>query len=153
MTPKYHIAASTIISGILYSLFNSWAMSAASFVTGILIDIDHIVDYSIAHGLRIDIKDFFKFFYEERYRRITLIFHGWEWLLILVLAAWQTDWNLWVTGALIGWGQHMFFDKIFNISNFRSYSLLWRWHRDFNSDNILLRNRRRSGKDDHHKFQ
>jgi hypothetical protein len=146
MSPKYHIAASTVISGILYAVFNSWAMSASSFVTGILIDIDHIVDYSIAHGLRIDIKDFFKFFYEERYRRITLILHGWEWLLILVIAAWLVDWNLWVTGALIGWSQHMFFDKIYNISNFSSYSLLWRFYRGFNSDNILLRNRRWSGR-------
>ena len=117
-------------------------MSAASLVTGILIDIDHIVDYLIAHGLRIDIKDFFKFFYEERYRKITLILHGWEWLLILGLAAWLTDWNLWITGALIGWGQHMVFDKIINISNFRSYSLIWRWHRGFNPDKLLLKNRK-----------
>ena len=147
MNPEYHIAASTIISGIIHALFNSWAITTTSFITGVFIDVDHIIDYAIAHGIRFDIKHFFRFFYEEKYKKITLILHGWEWLAGLTLAAWLTDWNPWVIGALIGWSQHMIFDKILNISTFSSYSLLWRWNKRFESKSIPIHNRRREKKD------
>lgn len=126
-------------------------MSASSLISGICIDLDHVVDYAIAHGMRFRLGNFFSYFYEERYRKLTLILHGWEWLLLLFTADLLVGWNSWITGAFIGWSQHMFFDRAVNISNFRSYSLLWRWHQKFETDKLLLRNRKRPCNIDSHK--
>lgn len=142
MNAKYHFAASTAISGILYALVGTWTITIASFVTGVFIDIDHLIDYMVVHGPRFQLKDFFSFFYDNRYTTVFLILHGWEWLFLMTFATWLSGWNPWFTGALIGWGQHMFFDKIFNTSLFRSYSLLWRWSRGFDKKRIPLGNRR-----------
>jgi uncharacterized membrane protein len=103
MEPKYHVVTSAAISGILYAIFGSWAVAVSSFITGVLIDVDHIIDYVIVHGLHLDMRNFFSFFYENRLQKVTLVLHGWEWLLLLALAAWASGWSLWVTGALLGW--------------------------------------------------
>lgn len=146
MTPKYHLAASITISGILFLIFRSWGLAIASFVSGIFIDLDHVIDYIFEHGLHLDVKKFFHFFYGEQYKKLTLILHGWEWPVLLVIASWLTDWNPWITGLTVGWGQHMLFDRFYNISTFGSYSFFWRLKNGFDTNKILLKNRTKSGK-------
>jgi membrane-bound metal-dependent hydrolase YbcI (DUF457 family) len=141
MKLEHHIAISTIIAGILYALFASWALSTASLITGILTDIDHIIDYFIEHGIRIRIKEFFPFFYKERHQRITLLFHGWEWLFCLCTTAVITDFNLWIAGLLVGYGHHIISDYLYNKASIRAYSLIWRWNKMFDSKVIFPRNR------------
>ncbi|TNF53025.1 hypothetical protein EP227_06565 [bacterium] len=141
MQPKYHVAISAVISGVLYILFKSWALAFSSFVSGIFIDLDHVIDYMVEHGLHIDMKKFFHFFYGEQYRKLTLILHGWEWLIVLLILSWLTSWNPWVTGVFIGFSQHLISDRVYNISNFWSYSLIFRWKNKFDTKVILLKNR------------
>ena len=143
MELKHHVVVSTVISGILYAVFRSWGLTIASFISGIFIDLDHVIDYVMEHGFHFDRKHFFGFFYGEKYKRITLIFHGWEWLAVLIFFAWWTDWNPWFTGMLIGCGQHMAADRFYNISTFMTYSLLWRWKKGFDPEKFLLKNRDR----------
>jgi len=140
MKIKHHALASTIISGVLYSIFRSWGLAVASFVSGILVDLDHIADYWIEYGLRFDLKQFFNYFDEKNFgnrKRLFFIFHSWEWLIIIAAAAWLTDWDLWITGLLIGYGQHIILDEIYNSSKYRirpfiwGYFLLWRWKNGF----------------------
>lgn len=146
MTPKYHVAASITISGILFLIFRSWGLAIASFISGIFIDLDHVLDYFFEHGIPLDIKKFFHFFYGEQYKKLTLILHGWEWLVLLLIASRLTDWNPWVTGLTIGWGQHMLFDRFYNISTFGSYSFFWRLKNGFDTNKILLKNRTKAEK-------
>ena len=60
-----------------------------------------------------------------------------EWLIIIAAAAWLTDWDLWITGLLIGYGQHIILDEIYNSFKYRirpfiwGYFLLWRWKNGF----------------------
>jgi hypothetical protein len=143
MSPKHHIAVSAVVSGILFAIFRSWPLTISSFVSGILIDLDHIVDYIIEYGYRFDIKKFFNFFYGEKYSKLTLILHGWEWLFVLLAASWLTAWNHLVVGMLIGFGHHLLLDKLYNISTILSYSLLWRWKNRFDTRVITLKNRRK----------
>lgn len=140
MKIKHHALASTIISGILYSVFKSWGLAAASFISGILVDLDHVIDYWIEHGLQFDLKRFFKYFDEKNFenrKRLYFIFHAWEWLIILFVVARLTDWNLWVTGLLVGYGQHIILDELYNSFKYRirpfvwGYFLLWRWKNGF----------------------
>ncbi len=137
MIPKHHITISIILSGILYTCFRSWGLAIGSLVAGIFIDVDHIIDYTIENGLNFNIKNFFSFFYEKKFSKIFLIFHGWELLLVLIVLAKLTDWNYWATGALIGYGQHIVLDQIINSVGFWGYFLLWRWKNRFEGEVIF----------------
>lgn len=141
MKLKHHVAVSAVSSGILYVIFRSCGLSAALFITGVFIDLDHVLDYFLENGLDINTKKFFSFFYKERHRKITLLLHGWEWLILLGMLAKLTNWNLWVTGALIGYALHIVSDYFYSKAPFRSYSLAWKWKCNFNSEIIFPRNR------------
>ncbi len=141
MKLEHHIAISTIFSGILYTIFKSWGITIASFCSGIFIDIDHIFDYLNEHHLRFNLNNFFSFFYKENHRSITLVFHAWEWLFCIGLATVLTDYNLYVTGIFIGYGQHIVLDYIYSKTTFSTYSLIWRWHKKFDSQVLFPRNR------------
>ncbi len=139
MKLKHHIAVSTLTFAILFAIFRSWGLALASFFFGIFIDLDHLIDYLIDRNFHL--KEFFTYFYREKHKKIRLLFHGWEWLLCLGISAVVTDFNPWITGALIGYGIHIVSDYFYSKANIRSYSLLWRWINKFNSALIFPRNR------------
>jgi len=132
MKPGYHIAFSTILSGILYMVTKSWGMTAACFISGILIDLDHVLDFLIIYGWPFTLKRFFQVFYHElKFKQIYLLFHAWEWMILLFVSAWMTSWNPWFIGMFIGVGHHMVLDYINNGGYLWSYSLICRWRNNF----------------------
>jgi hypothetical protein len=133
MSLQHHAAISIILSGVLYALFKSWGIAIASLLGGILIDLDHIIDYVREYGIPIDLKKFFHTFYETKYRTLLLILHGWEWLIFLAVAAYLTDWNHWILGFLIGYGHHLVLDQLNNDVHVWTYSVVWRWKNGFNA--------------------
>ncbi len=137
MRIQYHIAASTTVSGVMLLLFKSWELTAASFIAGIFIDLDHILDVMREHGKSVTIKDFFHICHTAQFERIYLIWHGWEWLPFGLVAAWYTNWNPWLVGALIGFTHHMILDSIHNSSDYRTYSILYRWRNNFHFDTVF----------------
>lgn len=141
MKIEHHITVSTIVSVILYMIYKSWGLSIASLLTGIFIDLDHIIDYLIAHGSRIHPREFLLYFYKEKHRKITLLFHAWEWLLCLSIMTVFTEFNPWISGACVGYGHHIIADYIYSKTSFRSYSFFWRWKNRFDSSIIFPRDR------------
>ncbi len=134
-----HIAVSALVSGLLYMVFKSWGAAFASFVSGVFIDLDHIIDYILEYGWHINIKKFFKVFYNAEFKRLYLILHSWEFLLLLAVSGWLTGWNPWITGTLIGAGQHLICDQITNRPALLGYSLIWRWKKKFDRNIIILK--------------
>jgi hypothetical protein len=128
----HHIGFSVIVSAGLYVMTKSWTMSSACLISGIFIDMDHVLDYIIIYRWPFSIKRFFHVFYHElQFKQIYLVLHGWEWLTLLFTAAWITGWNPLLTGILCGSGHHMILDCINNGGNLWSYSLIWRWRNNF----------------------
>ena len=138
MKLSHHTALSVTISAILYLIFKSWGLALGCLISGIFIDLDHIYDYMSTRGrLSLNVKDFFRHNYESQYDRIVLFLHGWEWVVIWGIASWLTNWTPWVTGVCIGFLQHLILDTIYNGTNMRSYSLVWRWKNNFHFDTIF----------------
>ena len=137
MKLHHHTIFSITIAGVLYVMFTSWRLALGSFIAGIFIDVDHIVDVVREHGWSVKVREFFHICHTAQFNRILLLLHGWEWLIIWTFIAWLTDWNPWITGALIGLGHHMVLDAYANSENVSSYSLLWRWKKDFHFDTIF----------------
>lgn len=141
MKIEHHIAVSALISGILYAIFKSMGLSIASFIAGVLIDVDHIIDYILAHGLHFDAGEFMDYFYKEKHQKITLILHGWELLIILLAAAILSGFNPIIAGTLVGYGHHIVSDVIYSKAPFCSYSIICRWKKGFDSNVIFPRDR------------
>jgi hypothetical protein len=131
MEAKHHTSISLVLSGALYSISESWELAIASFISGIIIDMDHCIDYIREYGLYFDIDMFFKSYSEYQYKRMFLFLHGWEWLFFWAMIAWLTGWNMWILGLLAGHSHHMILDQIFNKPSRWGYSLLWRWKYNF----------------------
>jgi len=137
MKLKQHTTYSVIIGGLLYMIFNSWSLSLSCIISGIFIDVDHIIDVVREHGRDVTVKDFFRICNNAQFNRIILLLHGWEWLPVWAVTAWLSGWNPWITGTLIGLGQHLVLDAYSNSANISSYSLIWRWKNDFHFDTLF----------------
>lgn len=136
MKIQQHTAFSVAISGILYLVFKSGEMAVSCLVTGVLIDLDYVVDYIYQGGWPFRIREFFKTYHAGQLLKVRML-HGWEWLGLLGAASWMTDWNPYVVGAWIGFGQHIVLDKTNFGESFLCYSLLWRWKKGFKADAIF----------------
>ncbi|MBD3347467.1 MAG: hypothetical protein GF401_20615 [Chitinivibrionales bacterium] len=132
-----HLTISAIISGGLYALFRSIPLSVASFLSGFLIDLDHCLDYVREYGWDFNIKKFFETFKEPAYKKIVIIFHGWEIVILLFLISWFSRWNPWILGVTAGVFQHLLLDQIFNIHSRYGYFLVWRMTRWFDIRQFL----------------
>jgi len=137
MKAEHHIVISTAVSGSLYALCPSWQLALAALVAGVLIDLDHCVDYIIEFGVWSNWRNFFRSFHEGQYAQIYIFLHSWELLLVLGAASWLTGCNPWVVGVLIGATQHMILDQLSNGTAGAGYFLLWRWSKGF-SPNITF---------------
>lgn len=139
MKLSHHTAYSLTISGMLYMMFKSWELTLSSFLAGIFIDLDHIYDYVREHGWSLNVRDFFRVNNTGQYDRVVLLWHAWEWLVLLAIISWATNWNPWITGILVGFTQHLVLDTARNGSNLWCYSLVWRWAKGFKFDIIFPR--------------
>jgi hypothetical protein len=120
MRPKWHILFGFVISYILVYFFNiSIIAGTVIFLSSFLIDIDHYAYYVItkkeqslrkAYNYFIEArKKFISFSQKEKkkYRRPLMVFHGIEFLAILIALSIFNNFFLWV---LIGIAIHMILD-------------------------------------------
>lgn len=132
MKPPYHVASSVVVAGILHLMFKSWSMTLSCFLSGIFIDIDHVYDYLREFGRPFRVREFIESIYTARLTRMTLFFHSWEVMLLLLLITWWTNWHPVLTGIFIGFGHHIILDKLYTGVPLRRYFFYYRWKRDFN---------------------
>ena len=111
---------------IMYRKTKSYTYSLIPFVTTYLIDLDHWIDDFAYHGLNLNIDLFFKGEYFARTNRAFVLFHVWEWLLMLILLAYQSKkWKSIKVGLILGIAPHLILDSI-NVGNILFYSIVYR---------------------------
>ena len=133
MRLKQHITISLFFSASLYTISNSWIIFSSSLISGVLIDIDHILDYFMAYGINIRIKQFFEVCHNLKIPRMRLIFHSWELLILLSICVFLVGWNPWIVGTIVGFTQHIVLDQVFNKPNKWTYFFFWRLKKGFSS--------------------
>ena len=115
MTPTQHTIASGITSAVFYAYSHSLPASLSCFLSGILIDVDHILDLCIyKRKLNFTIRDLFNFCEREKGGKLYLIFHSYEllaflWVSIIAFHG-PTVW----LGLAIGVSVHIFLDQVAN---------------------------------------
>lgn len=101
MGPVGHTLVSVGIGGTAWAATGSPASVAAAFVTGVLIDVDHVLDY-------------YNWYWRRDKGKLYVFFHGWEYsavALVLVLAVWYHPVLL---AAVLGHIGHLICDQVGN---------------------------------------
>ena len=131
MKLKHHVTISLIFSAFLFVIFKSWKISASSFISGVLIDCDHVFDFFKEFRRRLQIRELFEIYYSKKHIYSWTIFHSWELLFLLGICAFLMSWNPWIIGITMGFTQHIILDQIFNKTNKWEYFFLWRLKNGF----------------------
>jgi hypothetical protein len=110
---------------------NIYAGFLCAFV-GVFLDIDHLIDYYRDYGINFDIKKFFQTCDEINLKKVTIILHSLELLIvssILVCFFQPSSW--WIKAVYIGFFQHMLLDLFYNLHRPQVYFILYRMNKDF----------------------
>ncbi|MCK5243357.1 hypothetical protein KAR34_12990 [bacterium] len=138
MRPSVHVTVS-IIGGVLVgSLLGSWQAAACSVFSGVLVDLDHVVEYFGIRRKWVSIRDFFEFWMNYKEPRLYLFFHGIEYILILAGAAWLGVAPAITGGLAFGLFHHLLLDQFGNGIRPVGYFLLVRWAWKFKSERIFI---------------
>ena len=141
MKLKNHITASLIISAFLFAISKSWIIFTSSLISGVLIDIDHVLDYFWEFRKRFNVKEFFDVHYNRKILFFMVIFHSWELLALLSICAFLMSWNPWIVGTIIGFTQHIILDHIFSAKPKRlKYFFFWRLKKGFGVNKMFPNN-------------
>ena len=139
LSPAVHFATSLVGAGIVYSMFGSFISAVAFFASGVLVDLDHLLDYLKEYNMRgLSVHRFFKTCYEDKFKKAILIFHSYEFLFIfwIVITIFRLD-IFWIALAL-GMTMHLVLDQLRNNVFALSYFLTYRWIKNFNTKDIFI---------------
>ena len=126
MKGEHHLAVSLAGAAGIYTASRSAPMSLSFLAFGVLLDLDHWIDYWIEYGARLDVAHFFRAVSRKEFRRAFLFLHAWEGFLLSALLAWWSGWAPLLSGACLGWGSHLLCDQFSTRPNRWGYFLAWR---------------------------
>ena len=137
MSPVYHTVYAGFFSAVYGSVTHSLWGSVLCFVSGVLMDLDHLLDYILAKKrLTFSYKTLLSYFGSEKSGKIYIIFHSYEFifLLWLFIAFYQLS-VVWV-GLAVGVTTHILLDKFHNPIRPFVYFLTYRMKNKFNKESI-----------------
>lgn len=115
MKLSYHIAASSLLGGVLYIFTNSFLITIPTILSGIFIDLDHFIDFFFLTKEKFTIKNFFSFCYKCLWIRLSLILHSWELVFLFCILYWWFRQPI-LLGIVAGTGLHMIMDQWVNLT-------------------------------------
>ncbi|NQT32702.1 MAG: hypothetical protein HQ594_03405 [Candidatus Omnitrophica bacterium] len=123
-----HLILALVLAAFFYWLTGRWVWPILGIAGGILIDIDHFVDYFNHYGLKFVFSDFYCQNYGVSGKRYVFL-HSWEIIILLWLIS---RWVLWITPIVTGMTIHLLADYIFHQHmHFIYFSLIYRWYHKF----------------------
>ncbi len=143
MSPDKHVVSGMILGAGTYIVTNDIALAGASCLSAFICDVDHIIEYRVycaRYRVKPSLKEFFSGEYFEKKDRICVIFHAYEYLAIMIIAAIYTGYSV-IIGMALGYALHMILDTIGNDCTFIGYCLSYRLKVRFKLDKICVRNR------------
>lgn len=138
MKPVYHITVSAFLGLIFLTCFHSIMAAAACLFCGVLIDLDHHLDYWIAKGeVPWRYKDLVYFCATDKNHKMYLWFHSYESLIVLWLAIVFFDLGLVWVGAAVGLTVHVICDQFTNPLHPMVYFLTFRIKHRFKKEALF----------------
>ena len=146
-----HTAVSLAVSVLILTILKKVQMSIACFLTGVLIDTDHILDYYVNHKrsegsayprpLRKFLTSLLSVYTEHKpFPKVYKVLHSIELLIPFPLLYILGVWNEVATGALIGLTLHMLMD-ILAFGHIGAVSLIYKISKGFPSGSDIVKHR------------
>lgn len=115
---------------------SAWC-ALASFAAGVLVDLDHFIDYYSDRGFTIKIKDMYDSFVRMEIGKLYLVLHSYELVIALWISACALSFpGIWVAVA-IGMTQHIILDQMTNPLTPLSYFITYRMRKGFDRDLLI----------------
>jgi hypothetical protein len=138
MRAGYHVAVSAGLSVGLQGLTHSWPASLGCFFSGFLIDLDHYLEYFlIKRKFPFQYKELKDFCMYDRTNKLYLVFHGYEYLIILWLCLYAFSLNIVWLGVALGLTVHLILDQLTNPIKPLCYFLTFRIKNQFDKSKLL----------------
>ena len=136
MKPISHVIASGVTTVVFKALINSWPGAIACFLAGILIDVDHFIDYYQRKSkMCYSLAELENFCSNDRNGKIYLVFHAYEWLVILWGISFFYPHPIFV-GIVFGMSVHMVLDQIYN--DIYPYAYFWVFRAKYGFDHMVF---------------
>lgn len=127
-----------------FIVWRIWRKSTTSFMGGILggvlIDLDHLIDYFLAFGFSFKPDYFINGYQFLKSDKIYVLFHGWEYVIIMVVIAVAVK-NLKLKSLVFALAFGAFFhlstDVIINNTSVKFYSIIFRAKNGFETEKIV----------------
>lgn len=131
-----------IVAGLIAWLITKrfWASIVPAVLAGTLIDLDHLIEYWLVFGWSFDSGHFIKGFEYLESAKMRVVFHGWEYVIILLAAYFLLKNRLAKTITLaiaLGLFLHMGADSLINGIPPKSYSIIYRAANNFEMEKMV----------------
>lgn len=145
MRPEKHLFYSGMLSTATYWLTRNKILSASCLLAGVLVDIDHLIEYGIYCDGKWDMNEFASGSYFDKKQTVKIIFHSWEAALILGIVSlyWcclrrnMKKSSSILCGITIGYFLHLILDSYGNNLNKWGYFLLFRKKHQWRQGKLL----------------
>jgi len=141
MKASYHVVVSAGVAFGFQAIVNSWPATVVCFLSGVLIDIDHYIEYYIfKKKWPWRYRDLLNFCDYNDERKVFLIFHGYEYLVALWLIIYFFHLNSIFIGLALGLTVHLVFDQFTNPTRPLFYFITYRIAHQFEKSKMVLEN-------------
>ena len=142
MRAHEHVGVSIPAAALILFLFRSPLATLLFLAGGILVDLDHLLDFFVIFRQRGGLRDFLVWFEKDYWERTTIFLHSWEILVPLLLLALTLRRPLFLAFTL-GWGMHVLLDQYWNrqdgVLHPLFYSLFFRAVHGFRKQGVTTR--------------
>ena len=145
MSLTFHLAIHlffSLLAGFL--AWRIWKKPIVSFLGGVaggfFVDLDHLIDYFLAFGTNFKLDYFLSGYQFLKSDKIYVLFHGWEYVIILLLLVWGLKSRILRSVFLsiaLGLFFHLSTDIIIDGLPAKSYSLAYRASRGFDLKELV----------------
>lgn len=147
MRPTAHLMSGLITGGITYMITKDITCAAVCAAGNVVSDTDHLLEYGhycLKYREKPTVSEFLSGEYFSKKQTIGVVFHAYEYLLLLVTLcalAITMKWfeATWLVAFTVGYGIHLLLDTIGNECTVRGYCILYRIYIHFNEGKICGR--------------
>lgn len=127
MKPEYHIIISLALSTLFYLFTQSSWGALALFLSGFMIDLDHVIDFWISEKkMPWNVREFFDHFYRKRYSKTYILLHSLEFFPLIFVGFYGIFGKTIAWGIIIGMLSHLTVDYLTNGAKPLSYFICYR---------------------------
>lgn len=132
-----HLFITLLIGAYLYKKYRLWFIWPAVFLTGFLLDIDHLFDYFLYYGPQFSLDTFLQTNHFVDAQTVYVPLHSWEISILLIFLGIKSEPKkvqaLFLALGL-SLGGHLIWDQITNPANILAYSFIYRILNNFTLD-------------------